>query len=254
MRFRFLFAVITTTFALTACAPPPSPAVAAAAEPELEMAVYDAPGGSAQQLRSVLQQAFARNEQAPPVARATVTPDGRILVVGPKSVQRGVAELFKSLKATPPAPPRTIEIKYWLVLGKPGGDGAVPKELNEISAALQAVSSAQGGLSFEPLESLTVRSLQEEWAEANGRTVNVKHEASVGPGGLIARIQINPTGPAELHTRVMLEAGQTLVLGESGFEVRPGDLPGEVKPGSGPDSRKLFYVVRPTLLEATKTP
>lgn len=221
------------------------------AEPEeLEMVVYDAPAGSAQQLRGVLQQAFYQNEGTPPVARATVSPDGKLIVVGPSSVQQGVAGLMKNLGSLKTTQPPTVNFKYWLVLGKKG-TGPLPAELAEISEALGAVSTTGGGLEFELLETLSVRSQSEDDGEVEGRLAKVWQTASVSGGALHARMKIDPSGPARLETRVQLDVGQTLVLGESGFDLHPtmlGQKAGDV------ESRKLFYVVRPSVLEATKTP
>lgn len=223
-----------------------------APEPEqIEMAVYDAPAGTAQQIKNVLQQAFYRNEQTPPVARATVTPDGKIIVTGPKSVQDGVANLMKNVGKLEAQPIPTIELKYWLVLAKRGANG-VPPELAELTSTLNAVSGASGGLDFELLEELTIRSQADDDGEVEGKNAKLWQVASVTGGTLTARIDIDPVGPSRLKTRVQLEKGQTLVLGESGFELHPMML----KAGTtgSIESRKLFYVVRPTVIEAKKTP
>ena len=243
--------LVTLTVTGLACQVKTGGQSASAPEPEeLEMVVYDTPPGAGQQLRGVLQQAFYRNEATPPVARATVSPDGRLLVIGPRSVQAGVATLMNSLGKMPATTLPTVEFKYWLVLGQPG-TGEVPPDLAEISSALNAVSKAQGGLVFEALESLTLRSVGEEDGEANGRSVNVHQVASVAGGALVARIEIDPIGPTKLKTRVQLEPGQTMVLGESGFDLKAGHFPG-LKPG--PDTRKLFYVVRPTVIATKPAP
>jgi hypothetical protein len=217
-----------------------------AAEADKQLRVYDVPPGYAEQVKVVLQQAFYPGEKASPIARATVGPDGTVVVLAPAGVHEGVAALVKNLANAPISASPTIEMKYWLVMGQ-SGSGAIPPELQAIAPALEAVSKAQGGLVFEPLEALSLRSLSDESADISGRSVRIRQEASASGKALIARLDIRPTEGSSLNTRVQLEAGQTLVLGESAFEFPRGGAA-----NAGP--RTLYYLVRATVLETPRAP
>lgn len=257
LRLARAFAALTfSAMALAGCHTDPR---AAAPEPQpLKLKVYDVPNGSAEQMRSVLSQVFSQGQNTPPLAKVSVAPDGRLLVVAPEPIQEGVEALLKDLGKVAPRTTPTIEMKYWIVLAKPGAGGPIPPELQEIAPALQSVSQAQGGLSFEPLESLALRTRGDEDGTVRGRRVKVWQVASANHGGTVnARLSIDAGEltrlTSKLETNVELKPDQTLVLGEAGIDVRPGDIPG-VKLTNPEEPRKLFYVVKPTIIAASKTP
>jgi hypothetical protein len=210
-----------------------NPRPAESSEP-LTLQTYAVPGGQAVQLRGLLNQAFVWNDKAQ--AKATITPDGRLIVVGPQRIQDGVAALMDELSKKPPEAPPTVNIEYWLVLGKPGKGAAVPDDLAQIAPALQTIGAEDGPQELRLLEHVQQRSLSDNEAEMRGVHVRVRQNATVLSGKVLADISIHSLeGPSGLDTRLELPPGQLMVLGQGGYNGKPEDL------------GTLYYVVRASI-------
>jgi hypothetical protein len=206
---------------------------------------YDVPSGHAQQVSSVLRSVFRDQEIT---ARAELSPDGQLLVLGPDGVQQGVDELLAKMqdRKPPPAPP-AIELNYWLVLGTPAAEHTVGTGLDEVKAALDSVSAAQGPMRFVKLERLRVQSLADEHANAGGIFAKIRQRASLNNDKVLADVGIEVGPGARMDTRLSIEPGKLLVLGEAGINMsvfRPSPVDGEEGPFT------LFYVVRAEVTDA----
>ena len=218
---------------------------AAAAEPAVSLKSYEVPAGYAEQVRSVLRSVF---HDQPITARAELSPDGQLLVLGPDGVQQGVDELLAKMKdrKPPPAPP-AIELNYWLVLGVPAKETSIGAGLDEVRPALDSVTATQGPMRFVKLERLRLQSLRDEHADATGMYATVNQRASIADGRVLADVEIGTGSGARMDTRLSIEPGKLLVLGEAGINMdmfRPSPVDGQEGPFT------LFYVVRAEVTDA----
>lgn len=222
---------------------PPSPP-----SPPLVLRSYKAPEGQEERLTATLRELIARGDDAQ--GRVVRGPNAQILVAAPESLQGGVASLLQEISSAAQAAPRTIQLRYWLVLGQPAASPA-PRgpRLQELAAALDGVVEAEGPMRFTLLEKLTLQSMDGEFARAQGRLLETEHNAAAASEGVLANIDLEVTGGHKLQTRVALQPGQTVVLSQSGFdperarELLGPDAPLEPTPGG----YVLFYVVQAAL-------
>jgi hypothetical protein len=195
--------------------------------PELQLRTYKVPPGSGQQLRGLLHGVlFLEKDKS--VGRVSVSPDGQLVVLGSPQVQKGVEQLvadFPAVRRTP----ATIQIEYWLLRGRPGPGKDAP-ELQAIAPAVKAIAG-QGASQLEPIESLRLQTLSDEYGKIQGRTLEVQQTASLVDGKVVADLRLSRHhGNGRLETRLQLQPGQLVVLGESGEGEEPGS--------------SLYYVVR----------
>jgi hypothetical protein len=237
----------------SACSPPPaSPATTDV--PVMLLRTYAIPAGSAQQLKAVINGVLYN--EGKPVGHATLAPDGQLVLVAPEGVQQGVRSLVEGLsKSGPPPSPSAFEVTYWLVLGHPVSKAPpVPESLREIASAMDAVKAAEGPMELATLEHLRLQSNADEIGEINGRVAHVHQLLGLAGGKVTGQINIS-LGPAHLETHVALGLDQTLVLGETGYDVDPKRFhPSAGEPALGDDQDvRLFYVVRAAVRDG-KTP
>jgi hypothetical protein len=68
------------------------------------------------------------------IGRAVVTPDGRLAVLATPTVQTGVQALVDEIAKHPPTFEQTVELHYFLVLGKPAASvQPLPPGVSEIA-------------------------------------------------------------------------------------------------------------------------
>ncbi len=214
--------------------------------PELLLRTYDVPARQVQRLQAVLTSTFAGLGEYMP-ARVQGSPNGQLLVVGSAGIHKGVEELIAKMgESKPLPPPPTIEIEYWLVAGQPANETSIAPELKHVAPALQAVAGAQGAMRFDKLESARLRTLSDARGETRGKYASVDQRTSVGPGKVIADIQLETIGGTRLETRLSLSPDQLTVLGETGIDMA--NFKSIPVPGEGPFT--LFYVVRATVHDA----
>lgn len=230
------------SLALAACqvptgAPPspqPTEVVDDAAGPdEPVLRTYAVPAGRAEDVAQVLRRALSQGPDTP--ARGTVNQldDGRLVVLAPASVHEGIGGLCRELEARGPVPPPpVVEISYWLVLARPGGDGVAPTIPETLSPALEEIVRQDGAAEFSLLESTRVSSLAGARGEAKGRHVNVEQVASLADDAIVADIELEGDAGSELDTRISLKPGELAVLGHAGRQL------------DSESEGRLYYVVR----------
>lgn len=213
--------------AACACDEPTAPAPA-----PVEMRTYAVPAALASEVRGVVDRLLSWGENQPRLGRAALGPGGLLVVSATPTVHAGIEQLVAGLEQAPPAAPAGIELTYWLVEGRPGGDVVAP-ELKEMRPVLDAIIAADGMRAFGVLEKLELRTLAGEWGELDGRVARVRQSASVRDGEVLAEVELkHPTGGLRTHLALPLDT--YLVLGQS----RGADAP------DGGGQLDLYYVVR----------
>jgi hypothetical protein len=183
------------------------------------------------------------------MARASIAPNGRLVVVGSRELQAGVEELVATMASHPAPKPRMVETNYWLVTGNATkGETVIPADLSAISASLQQLAKDTGPQEFALWEKLHLISGGFE-AEVSGRHANVKQTAfpSVGSNDVLldtrivaSRLSDHITGPNEIKTKVRVAPDQTVVLAQTGFN--PSEPLGA--PSGNDPAVSLYYLVR----------
>jgi hypothetical protein len=232
---------------LAACHPNP-------ADQNWVLRSYEVPADDAMGLLVHFKDLFilAKGDGYSQIARASIAPNGRLVVVGSQEMQAGVADLVATMSTHPAPKPRTVDSNYWLVTGKPvKGESIIPPELAAVAPTLKQLAQQTGPQEFALWEELHVASGGFE-SEVSGRHVNVKQTAfpslSSGDVQLDTRIIANRTtdhllGPNEIKTKVRVASDQTVVLAQTGFN--PSEPAGA---SSGNDSAMtLYYLVRASI-------
>jgi hypothetical protein len=232
-----LVALLMLAILLSACGGG-DPGTTVPAASELVLRSYRVPAGLEERVAGLLRTLMLRGEER--VGQAMTGPDGLVVVLAPEGLQEGVRRLITELesKDLDLGPAKPVEVTYWLVLARPpkGAGPADDPRLQEIRGALETVNTRQGPLRFELLERITASGLPGERSEVRGHLAEVRQRISTTGsaivGDLEVQVQVRPR-PAGISTRVTLEPGQFLILGESGMD------------GDG----QLLYVIRTRLLE-----
>ncbi len=221
------------------CTLPTTPAVPAP-PPAMELRTYDVPAGAAQEAVSLL------NAVIPNTAggRARLGPDGRVVVVADASVQAGVGPMLSQLAAANLTPTPRVKMDVWLVFGVPAEDTSIPRSLHPLTDTLTELVQAQTPMTFTLVEALSIRGESGEHAEAEGLRLKMEQTVSVRGDVVVADLNLQPRGGGKIETRVQLQPGQILVLGETGVD--PSAWQADAPTGStGP--LMLYYIVRPTI-------
>ncbi len=186
------------------------------------------------------------------LARASISPNGRLVVVGSQELQTGVADLVATMASHPAPKPRTVDSNYWLVTGKPvKGEPIIPPELAAVAPALRQLAQQTGPQEFALWEELHVVSGGFE-AEVSGRHANVRQTAfpAVGSNDVLLdtrivanRINEHLSGPNEIKTKVRVASDQTVVLAQTGFN--PSEPLGA--PSGNDPAVSLYYLVRASI-------
>lgn len=225
--------------------PAPAPAATPApAEQPVVMRTYEVPGMRAAELAAVLQRVLRTAPDQPPRGRVTAMNEGRVVVVAPPGIHEGVDRLCTELTDTDTAPPKTVQVSLWLVFAEPA-DASDASEIPDISETLDEVSAATEPARYTLGERVTLSSLINAEAKAQGRLGRYEQVATAHGRDIVADLEVDLFEYRNsLRTRVTLEPGQTVVVGQTG-------LVKEHQPmGTPPDERRILYVVRAELADA----
>jgi hypothetical protein len=229
--------------------PPPAPPPAADADEPL-LRTYAVPPEQSRSLERALASALSSGKDLPPLGTVRPLPDGRLVVVAPPGIQDGVAAMLRDLDPSKAPPVRTAEFDYWIVLGEPAEAAQGVDAVLDIAPALQAIADSQGPMKFSLLESMHLSSLIDDDGEADGNRMQARQVVTEVGGRLVADLDlaVSVTGTGRQHlracmddcnrfkSRVHLDPGQLLVVGQAGVEVPA---------GKAEHGRKtMFYIVR----------
>lgn len=229
--------------------PPPGPPPGADADEPL-LRTYAVPPEQSRSLERALASALSTGKDLPPLGTVRRLPDGRLVVVAPPGIQDGVAAMLRDLDPNKAPPVRTAEFDYWIVLGEPADAAQGVDAIPDIAPALQAIAESQGPMKFGLLEQMHLSSLIDDDGEADGNRMQARQVVTEVGGRLVADIDlavsVTGTGQHNLHvcmegcnrlkSRIHLDPGQLLIVGQAGVELPAG------KPEHG--RKTMFYIVR----------
>jgi hypothetical protein len=203
----------------------------APAEDRMELRTYEVPKGTVRALEATIKDVLYLDK---PIGRATVTPDGRLAVLAPSTVQPDVQTLIDEVKKNPPTYEGTIELHYWVVVGKPASSPQPPPPgSEEIKAALDAITKAAGPQGFTIVSKARFPSLHNEKSALEADQLKVIQTAVHTHDGVYARIIMDARKGNQIETHVHLQPNASAVLaatGQHGPDV--------------PEGTTLYYVVR----------
>lgn len=191
------------------------------------------PKGTVRALEATIKDALWLDK---PVGRATVTPDGRLAVLAPANVQYDVQALVDEVKKNPPTYEGTIELRYWVVVGKPAASPQPPPpEAAEIRSALESIAKAAGPQTFTIASKVRFPSLHNEKSALEADQLKVIQTAVHTHDGVYARILVNYGKTNNIETHVHLQPDGTAVLAAAGQGPHATD---------SLEGSTLYYVVR----------
>ncbi len=214
---------------------------------------YDAPQGySARDIHRIVGTVLGHGEGS--VGRATTGPGGTIIVTAPESVHRGIGELLAKLEAQgtrPVEPEASVTLNYWFLVARPRPDGglSVASPALAKNAALRPVMEqivgSQGGMEFHLLEQMRLTTIESEDGSVRGRFVEIRQRLMrYESGQRVADIRLTMFGSQgvrhTLETRVKLESGRFVVLGETAFKAQGSEFAALREER---DELMLYYVI-----------
>lgn len=221
------FAAIALPVVLAACHSPPR-------EEAVELRTYDVPKGTASSLVTTIKDVMWMGENKN-IGRAVVTPDGRIAVLATPAVQMGVQGLVEEVAKHPPTGNPTVELHYFLVLGKPSAAPQPPPlGAAEIQPALDEIVRSQGPQTFTLAQRVGLSSLHDEEGRLDNfeAKLEIRQVAVQTNEGVYAKLSIRWKDD-KVETRVQLGPDRIVVLGATGQHA-----------GDASEGATLYYVVR----------
>jgi hypothetical protein len=203
-------------------------------EGPLELRIYDPPKSSVRALVNTLNGTMWFNENKV-AGRCSITPDGRLAVLATQEVQAGAQALVDEvIKHPPPADP-SIDLHYWVLLGRPDPSKPAPApDLAEIQPALAEIARTAGPQAFTVAQRARLTSLHNERASVQADRLEV-HQNAVRTGeDTFASIELKYGTADKIETRVHLQPEQIVVLGATGQNSTADSTQGAT----------LYYVVR----------
>jgi hypothetical protein len=194
-------------------------------ESPLELRSYEIEPDLSRELRSILNEALVRGEGQAPVGRATVGPNGRLIVAAPAEVLATVEDLVEEIRSAAPSRSPVVGISYWMVEGRPAAETTYPNRLTSVVPALEGIASVDGPTAFQLDEKIVLRSMSGDHATASGRNYHVAQRSSERGDEVYAEIQIQGHGrrTPSIQLGVRLTPGELLVLGQTGIRDAGGD-------------------------------
>ena len=168
--------------------------------------------------------------RVPRIGQVSITPDGQLLIIAPKSFHDGVEDFIEQLEKNNPAPPPTVEVNYWIVAGREAKTPAKLDEFNRIKPALETIQNNQGNTEFKLLDHLAVTSSSQGTPTTIlGALGRIKQEVSAFSDGTLV---INPVFTFQemlppnndwrdktvINTQIEMKSGELVVLGQSSRE------------------------------------
>ncbi len=221
----------------------------------MEVRTYEVPEEYQDDLRGMLQSALQPVGDNPnPRGRVINGPGGTLLVTASARIQAGIEQvLTQDLDARPVS--RPVSLTYWILVGRPRESSqpqpfsVVGGSIPQLEPVLGQIASADGSTEFSLLEQVQLTSMNQEAARVSGQFFSVGQTTVRSGEKVVVDVEIGgwgnafgePVGPAPgLRSRVVLEVGQFLVLGRTGFG---GTLPDAFPDSRGENDLALYYVI-----------
>jgi hypothetical protein len=254
---RFAIPAVLLALALTGCqrqTQPPETSI----PKDMQLHVYDIPkdyGDLQHELNIVLSPPAKSGEAQIVRGRASMTPEGRLLLLAPADIQKAVAAFLKDLPPQKGASSGSapITVTYWFVAGRPGGrtpDLSGPP-WKEIALPLQEIINSQGPMEFDIMERLEVVDPQSRMgADLTGENAEVNEVIRTEDGkikGLIAMTAGRTSGTYahRVKSEISVDPGQFLILGQTGFTHFDNYSPFKgASGGAEAHGNTMFYIVR----------
>ena len=180
----------------------------------LLLRTYDVPKGSARAIVSTLNSTFWTGEQQKLPGRASITPDGRLVVLATQNVQVGVQGLVDEVTKHPPTYEMSIELHYFVIFGKPAASPQPPPAgASEIQPALDEIARSQGPQTFTVAERVRLTSQNGDDGKVETEQLKVFQKAAQTSDGVDANVAIQFAKNDKVDTRVHLGADRIVVLG-----------------------------------------
>jgi hypothetical protein len=212
---------------LAACHPAPR-------DEAVELRTYDVPKGTASSLLTTFKDIMWMGDNKL-VGRAVITPDGRLAVLATPAVQAGVQSLVEELTKHPPTGDQTVELHYFLVLGKAAAaPQAYPAGVGEIKQALDEIVRSQGPQAFTLAQRVGLSSMHDEEGRLDNTDakLEIRQHAAQTSDGVYAKLSIRWKDD-KVETRVHLAPDRIVVLGATGQHA-----------ADPADGVTLYYIVR----------
>jgi len=232
--------------ALIAACRQPNAAPNAVASDELVLKAYQVPTPYGPELAGIVRSLLQRGADKP-AGNVAISPSGELLVAAPAAFHPGIAQFLGGLAKATPAPPPTIRIDYWAVLGKRAAKPETDPALAEIGSVVDALTKTQGAFSLNLLEKVSVSSLSGEHAQQEGARATVSQTATSYADSVIADLDLFVMGSNTLRTRVRIPLNKTIVLGQADFSTKSQAVIArekDDKTNPPPTEMALFYVIR----------
>ena len=222
----------------------------------MEVRTYEVPEAYQDDLRGMLQSALRPVGDNPnPMGRVINGPGSTLLVTAPARLQAGIEQvLSRDLDERPVS--RPVSLTYWILVGRPRDSsqsaqpfsvvgGAIP----QLEPVLAQIANAEGSRDFALLEQVQLTSVNQGPANATGQFFSVRQQTARSGEKVVVSVNIDGWGtafrgtmgpPPGLESRVVLEVGQFLVLGRTGFG---GTLPDAFPDSGGGNDLTLYYVM-----------
>jgi hypothetical protein len=219
-----LIVVLCVAWILPACQPSAaSNQTTGEWNPEMVLKTYKVPGGHnhISEVESILTSLLYYTGDKK-LGKVEAGPGGQLVVVAPARIHQGIAKLLDDINQLEPSgPPPTIEFTYWFVLGWQSNQPSKTSSFKEIAHALDLLANNQGPMEFRLLEKINVISISGHGTDFSGNLFRVMHTAAENNGKIVAELGIRKRGMkrTDINTRIWIESGKLLVLGESGYHL-----------------------------------
>lgn len=152
--------------------------------------------------------------------RPQFTGGGHFVVAAPASIHEGIKELLADMAKTKGrASTPSLEVSYWVVLGRPAAKAEIAPELNEAGTAIQELGKL-GPMKFDLLEKIRLITLDGEEGYVQGRYATVTQTGFLGQDEIELHLDLRVKGQyddTKLTTRLGLKPDQFGVLGQVGY-------------------------------------
>ena len=184
-----------------------------AGEEELVLRSYAAPG-RAKDLQRALGRMLTLGERR--VGSVQVGPDDQLLVLAPRSVHEGLADLIEAQSdAGDAATPSSVAMTYWFVAARTAEKDADRADvLKEVKPILDEIVGVQGPQAFLLIERLELRQAGGGISYATTPKVKIMQDVSVSDENFVGWVETDFVGPNRIRTTIKLRADQFLVLGQ----------------------------------------